>query len=135
INTRNQHGNEKAKYTSTDQLLEDLKLIDRSLRNHYADYVADIYIRKLIRHVELFGFHLAGLDVRQHSREHELAIGEILAKVHITDQYSSMSEEEKLRLLSQLLNEPRPLVSPYMEYSESTLEVIEVYKTIKAAQI
>ncbi|RKN78310.1 phosphoenolpyruvate carboxylase [Paenibacillus ginsengarvi] len=124
----------KAKYASPDELLEDLRLIDRSLRNHYADYTANIYIRKLIRQVELFGFHLAGLDVRQHSKEHESAMNEILGKMNIASSYASLSEEEKVKLLSGLLTDPRPLMSSYMEYSESTMEVISVYKAIKAAQ-
>lgn len=134
INTQNPAKNAKTKYSAPDELLEDLKLIDRSLRNHYADYTADIYIRKLIRQVELFGFHLAGLDVRQHSKEHEAAMHEILARMNITDNYAELPEEEKIALLSRLLNDPRPLMSPYLEYSESTMEVISVYKAIKAAQ-
>ncbi|MEF3304722.1 phosphoenolpyruvate carboxylase [Paenibacillus sp. GYB003] len=130
------HGvkNAKAKYASPEELLDDLRLIDRSLRGHYADYTANIYIRKLIRQVELFGFHLAGLDVRQHSKEHENAMAEILAKMNIASDYASLYEPEKIALLSDLLNDPRPLMSPYMEYSESTMEVISVYKAIKAAQ-
>ncbi|MDF2714121.1 MAG: phosphoenolpyruvate carboxylase [Paenibacillus sp.] len=126
--------NTKAKYSAPEELLDDLQLIDSSLRNHYADYTANIYIRKLIRQVELFGFHLAGLDVRQHSKEHESAMNEILARMNIADNYAALSEEEKIALLSRLLNDPRPLMSPYLEYSESTMEVISVYKAIKAAQ-
>lgn len=130
------HGfkNTNAKYRSSEELLDDLRLIDQSLRTHYADYTADIYIRKIIRQVELFGFHLASLDVRQHSKEHEAAMNEILASMNIAANYAALSEEEKVVLLSGLLNDPRPLMSPYMEYSESTMEVISVYKAIKAAQ-
>ncbi|PYI50577.1 phosphoenolpyruvate carboxylase [Paenibacillus flagellatus] len=135
VNTQsNAARNSRAKYASPAELLDDLRLIDRSLRNHYADYTADIYIRKLIRQVELFGFHLAGLDVRQHSKEHEAAMNEILKRMNIADNYAALSEQEKIELLAGLLNDPRPLMSPYLEYSESTMEVINVYKTIKAAQ-
>lgn len=86
-------------------------MIDRSLRHHYADYVADTYIKKLIRQVELFGFHTATLDVRQHSQEHENAMTEILAKMNVTPDYSKLSEQEKIVLLEKLLNDPRPLTS------------------------
>lgn len=133
-NTQSPGGKPGAKYSAPEELLADLRLIDRSLRNHYADYTANLYVRKLIRQVELFGFHLAGLDVRQHSKEHENAMHEILAKMNIAKDYSSLSEADKIALLSGLLNDPRPLMSPYMEYSESTMEVISVYKAIKAAQ-
>lgn len=124
----------QSKYNSPDELLADLWLIDRSLRQHYADYTANIYIRKLIRQVELFGFHLAGLDIRQHSKEHENAMNEILASMNIASHYAALPEAEKIALLSGLLTDPRPLMSPYLDYSESTLEVIDVYKAIKAAQ-
>ncbi|MDF2962082.1 MAG: phosphoenolpyruvate carboxylase, partial [Paenibacillus sp.] len=103
-------------------------------RNHYADFIADSYVAKLIRQVELFGFHLASLDVRQHSQEHENAMAEILAKMSICSNYASLDEQQKIELLSSLLTEPRPITSPYMDYSDSTLECLNVYHVIKKAQ-
>ncbi|OBZ16348.1 phosphoenolpyruvate carboxylase [Bacillus sp. FJAT-27264] len=122
------------RYTSPEAFIHDLNVIDRSLRHHYADYVADTYIKKLIRQVELFGFHTATLDVRQHSQEHENAMTEILEKMNITPDYSKLPEEEKIALLEGLLNDPRPLTSPYQNYSENTEECLEVYRTIFKAQ-
>lgn len=52
-------------------------------------------LKKFIRQVQLFGFHLATLDIRNHSGEHEAAITEILRKVKVTEDYSALSEEEK----------------------------------------
>lgn len=114
--------------------IEDLEIIDRSLRFHYADYVADTYIQKLIRQVELFGFHTAALDIRQHSQEHENAMKEILAQIHIAPDYSKLSEEEKISLLAQLLSEPRPITSNYHQYSASTKECLDVFRTVYKAQ-
>ncbi|MBP3966559.1 phosphoenolpyruvate carboxylase [Paenibacillus lignilyticus] len=122
------------RYNSADELKADLCIIDRSLRNHFADYVADTHIRKLIRQVELFGFHLAALDVRQHSKEHENAMTEVLANMNIVDNYASLTEDEKIELLHKLLNDPRPLTSPHFDYSESTRECLDVYHTIYRAQ-
>lgn len=115
-------------------LIEDLKVIDRSLRHHYADYVADTHLKKLIRQVELFGFHTATLDIRQHSKEHENAMTEVLANMNIVSNYAELEEEAKLELLERLLNDPRPLTSSYQEYSESTKECLNVYRTIFQAQ-
>lgn len=130
-----EHVNEYAKYASVDEFIEELKLLDRSLRNHYADHVADFYLQRLIRQAELFGFHLATLDIRQHSKEHEYALNEILAKSGITPSYSELSEDEKIDLLHELLNDPRPLVSAnYMEYTESTQECLNVFRVIARAQ-
>lgn len=122
------------RYTDVQELIEDLKIIDRSLRHHYADYVADSHIKRMIRQVELFGFHTATLDIRQHSQEHENAMTEVLANMNIVSNYSDLSEDEKIELLGQLLNDPRPLTSPYQEYSASTTECLNVYRTVFEAQ-
>ncbi|WP_211749852.1 phosphoenolpyruvate carboxylase [Paenibacillus sp. Marseille-Q4541] len=122
------------RYDSADELIRDLEVIDCSLRHHYADYVADTYIKKTIRQVELFGFHTATLDIRQHSQEHENAMKEILAHMNIVEDYSALSEEDKINLLAGLLDDPRPLTSSHFKYSESTHECLEVYRTIYRAQ-
>ncbi|MGF7050433.1 phosphoenolpyruvate carboxylase [Paenibacillus sp. DS2015] len=122
------------RYATPLEFINDLNIIDRSLRHHYADYVADTYIKKLIRQVELFGFHTASLDIRQHSQEHENALSEVLSKMEISHHYAELTEDEKIELLSKLLNDPRPITSPYHEYSESTKECINVYRTVYEAQ-
>lgn len=122
------------KYNNPQQFKEDLLIIERSLRNHYADFIADAYVQKLIRQVELFGFHLASLDVRQHSKEHEAAMTEILAKMSICSDYGALPEEQKIKLLTDILNDPRPITSPYLHYSESTQECLDVYRVIQKAQ-
>lgn len=122
-----------SRYYAPQDFMDDIMIIDRSLRHHYADYVADQYIKKLIRQVELFGFHVAALDIRQHSKEHELAITEIMAKADVTPDYAALGEEEKIALLDRLLNENRPLTSPHLEYSEGTNECLNVFRTVYAA--
>ncbi|WP_040949373.1 phosphoenolpyruvate carboxylase [Gorillibacterium massiliense] len=134
-NTRNPECTDpQLKYRSVEEFLEDLRIIDGSLRKHYAGFVADMYTKKLIRQAELFGFHLVTLDIRQHSKEHELAMTEVLQKMGIADNYGDLSEEEKIALLTNLLEDPRPLTSPYIEYTESTRECLNVYKIIMKGQ-
>lgn len=132
-NTRNGSKEKTSCYRSPEELLEDLRIIERSLRHHFADFPADQYVLKLIRQVELFGFHLATLDIRQHSQEHEAAMQEILAKMGIVQNYSELAEEEKINLLEKLLSDPRPITSDYFDYSESTQEVLDVFRTIRKA--
>ncbi|MBC8080535.1 MAG: phosphoenolpyruvate carboxylase, partial [Gorillibacterium sp.] len=136
-NTRNSDNlDNEVKYNSIEEFLDDLKVMDSSLREHFAGFVADMYTKKLIRQAELFGFHMAALDIRQHSKEHELAMTETLAKMGITEQYSALSEDEKVKLLTQLLEDPRPLSSPYIQYTEATEECHNVYKVaLKAQQV
>jgi phosphoenolpyruvate carboxylase len=128
-------GHHPAKYNSPREFVEDLKIIDRSLRGHYADYVAEIHLNKIIRQAELFGFHLAQLDIRQHSKEHEATIAEILAKTGLESDYEQLPENDKVRLLASLLERRELLVTENVELSESTRECLEVYRTMKRAQI
>ncbi|WP_028543352.1 phosphoenolpyruvate carboxylase [Paenibacillus taiwanensis] len=122
------------RYNSVTEFIDDLSIINRSLRHHFADYAADTHIKKLIRQAELFGFHMATLDIRQHSKEHENAMTEILANMNIVKDYSALPEQEKIDLLNQLLNDPRPLTSPYIRYSEATKECLDVYRIVFEAQ-
>lgn len=133
-NTANPSVGKSQKYNHPAELLEDLLVMERSLRNHYADFIADSYVQKVIRQVELFGFHLVALDVRQHSKEHEAAMTEILAKMSICPDYSTLTEAQKIELLTGLLNDPRPITSPYLHYTESTQECLDVYRVIGKAQ-
>ncbi|WP_027092957.1 phosphoenolpyruvate carboxylase [Cohnella thermotolerans] len=124
----------KQRYNSVSEFIADLRLIDRSLRHHYADFVADTHLKKLIRQAELFGFHLATLDVRQHSQEHENAMTEVLAKAGVTADYAALSEEEKIELLHGLLSDSRPLLHENANLTEGTKECLDVYRTIYRAQ-
>jgi phosphoenolpyruvate carboxylase len=56
-------------YDSPAGLAHDLAVIDRSLRANGGARIADGRLAALRRRVELFGFHLAGLDVRVHARD------------------------------------------------------------------
>lgn len=121
-------------YRRPEELIHDLRIIDRSLRHHFADYVADTLIKKMIRQVELFGFHLAQLDVRQHSKEHESAMAELLALAGVADDYRSLDESKKIEVLHGLLSDRRQLVQPSLALSDAAKEIIEVYRTIHRAQ-
>jgi phosphoenolpyruvate carboxylase len=132
--TGNPAAEPERKYATPAEFINDLQIIERSLRSHFADFVADRYVAKLIRQVELFGFHLATLDIRQHSKEHENAMTEILAKMSITPNYGALPEEDKIKLLTDILNDPRLITSPYLDYSEGTQECLNVYKTVAEAQ-
>lgn len=125
---------EQVGYNSPAELMEDLRIIDRSLRSHFADYYADTYLAKLLRQVELFGFHLMTLDIRQHSQEHENTMTEVLHKLGIVDNYGALSEEEKIPVLVKLLEDQRPLTSHHIEYSDSTRECLNVYEVVAKAQ-
>ncbi|KEZ50520.1 phosphoenolpyruvate carboxylase [Metabacillus indicus] len=120
-------------YRSSDQLLQDLKMIQQSVLLHHPKGYELKSLQKLIRQVELFGFHLATLDIRNHSGEHEAAIKEIFHSVNLAEDYSSLTEEEKMKLLQDVLQDPRPLVSFKENYSKETQDVLDVFHMIRRA--
>lgn len=121
-------------YKRKEEFLQDLICIRNSLKNHHAALIAEQEIDPFIRQVELFGFHLFSLDIRQHSQEHERALTEILSKLGIVDRYDQLNEEEKCRWLTILLEDPRPLTSPYETYSEETNQCLELFRVIAKAK-
>jgi len=124
----------KQRYHAVTDLIADIELIDRSLRHHYADYVANTYLKTFIRQAELFGFYLAALDVRQHSKEHENTMTELLAKAGVTNNYTELAEQKKIELLHGLLSNEKSLLNDSITLTESSHECMEVYHTIYKAQ-
>ncbi|RWZ58096.1 phosphoenolpyruvate carboxylase [Halobacillus fulvus] len=120
-------------YQYSDELLEDLHQIKASALTHQPNERELKKLRKLIRQVEMFGFHLATLDIRNHSGEHEAAITELLRKVGIEDNYSERSEREKLHILQQVLKDPRPISLLNEDYSEDTQKMLNVFHMIRNA--
>ena len=67
-------------YVTADDYRRELGVLDRSLRAAGFAQIADQDLRDAIRRVEVFGFHLASLDVRQHSGVHDAVVAELLAR-------------------------------------------------------
>jgi len=125
---------ERGIYSGPEAFLADLRLLAHSLRLHRAYVLADRDVSRLIRQVELFGFHLLTLDIRQHSAEHEKALTEILCSLGIVENYGELSEEQKVKLLTDLLADPRPLTSPYMRFSPETEQCLDLFRVIARAK-
>ncbi|WP_369258409.1 phosphoenolpyruvate carboxylase [Geodermatophilus amargosae] len=105
-------------YDSPDELIADLAVVDASLRSHGAGALADDRLARLRDAVEVFGFHLAGLDMRQNSAVHEEVLGELLAWAGVCPGYASLDEAARVELLAGELRMRRPLVRPGAELSE-----------------
>ena len=83
---------------------------------------------RLIRGVELFGFHLATLDLRQNSAVHERVVAELLRVAGVEADYLSLAEPSRIVLLRHELASPRPLVSPFAAYGEETASEIAILR-------
>jgi phosphoenolpyruvate carboxylase len=114
-------------YCGAADFLADLRTIDASLRAHHAQALADLRLRPLIRAVQVFGFHLATLDLRQSSDRHEAAVAELLAAAGVQADYPSLDESAKQALLLELLSQPRPVRLREADWSEATASELGVF--------
>lgn len=119
-------------YFSRNDLLDDLNVIEHSLRTNNAAIVANGVLRDLIRQVEVFGLHMATLDIRQHSERHTAALAEVLAAAGVCADYTALNETERIELLSREIANPRPLIPTHLDYSPDTVEVIATFRAVAA---
>ena len=116
-----------AAYANSWAFLADLVTIDESLRLHHSEVIAAQRLEPLIRAVEVFGFHLATVDLRQSSDRHEETITEILAQARIADNYAALPELEKQQLLLRLLSDPRPVRLLDAKYSLAVEDELAIF--------
>jgi phosphoenolpyruvate carboxylase len=117
-------------YHHSQELAEDLRVMQRSLCQHGAAAMAEGSLGDVLRQVEVFGLHMATLDIRQHSERHEAALAEVLAAAGVCAEYTALGEPERVALLSAELANPRPLIPARLRYSETTAEVVQTFRTI-----
>ena len=115
-------------YATAEQFLADLQTIDASLTNHHADALAAPRLRPLMRAVQVFGFHLATVDLRQSSDKHEAVVAELLKVARVQADYSALTEAERRTLLQQQLNDARPLRVRGANYSEHTVGELAIFE-------
>ncbi len=120
-------------YAEAGDLISDLHVVRRSLVSHGGVRVANGGLRDLIRQVEVFGFHLAKLDVRKESSAVVEAVAELVA-VRTGEDLLVMDEEARATLLRRLMVEdPTGAVDPE-NLSAETRRVLETFEQIQRAR-
>jgi phosphoenolpyruvate carboxylase len=120
-------------YATNEEFIDDLEIICESLKSHGSQGIADQRLVPLKRAVQVFGFHLAPVDLRQNSAVHESVIGELLAGCGVCENYAALTEAAKVSILTRELNTARLLASPYLKLSELALSELAIFR--KAAEI
>lgn len=115
-------------YPNAAELLDNLRVVAASLASHGSALLASGRLRRLIRAVEVFGFHLAPLDMRQHSAFHERVVAELLEKAGLED-YLALDESARRKVLLRELQSPRMLTTPLVQYSEETAKEMAIART------
>ncbi len=121
-------------YLQAEDFLADLRTIEASLLAHHGGALARARLQPLIRAVEVFGFHLATVDLRQSSDKHEEAVAELLAVARIEANYSALDETAKQTLLLRQLKDARPLRVPEARYSEHTRSELAIFNAARAGR-
>ena len=119
-------------YEDAQEFKADLEVIKRSLEENRDQAVVKSYFTEILEAIDVFGFHLATIDMRQDSSVNEACVAELLKSAEICDHYSDLSEKEKVSLLlNELNNDPRNLHSNNKPKSELLQKELRIYKTAR----
>ena len=122
-------------YPRSEDFLADLRTLQASLSSHHGEALTAERLHPLIRAVEVFGFHLATVDLRQSSDKHEHVVAELLAVARIEPDYAQLDETAKRTLLLKMLSDARPLRvrgTPYSDLAKSELAIFEAALSARA---
>ncbi len=118
-------------YLYAEQFVDDLETLRASLRAAGGARLADGRVLDLRVQAQVFGFHLATLDIRQHAERHDDALGEIFARYD--DAWADLDEPARIDTLTHELSLRRPLTPTRLDFSDSTNETIATFRTIRRA--
>ncbi len=118
-------------YASADEFVAELRTLEASLITHHAAALISQRLHPLIRAVEVFGFHLATVDLRQSSDKHEEVVAELLRTARIEVDYSALDETAKRGLLLRQLNDARTLQVQGVEYTAHTQGELAIFRMAK----
>jgi phosphoenolpyruvate carboxylase len=122
-------------YSGPDELRADLIIVASGLASDGDGALSSGgALGRLIRAVEIFGFHLATLDLRQNSDIHERVIAELFKTAGVAPDYGALDEEARVALLLAELSHNRPLAGEWTSYSEETTKELAIIRAAAKAQ-
>ena len=119
-------------YADADALLHDLNLVRESLEANKGERLVRGRFQRLMRAVEVFGFHLASIDVRQHADHHRKTVAELMKSSASIGNYADLDEQGLVKALMTQLTSDAPLVTEGL--SDSTTDLLALFDLIKSAQ-
>ncbi len=119
-------------YDDPEELLTDLRIVEASLQTGGSRFVTATDLRDVIRQVEVFGFHFATLDVREHASAHRRALHEIYGELGVARGYAEAGDEERIALLVASIADHRPLIpTDISSFSQATRRTIETFRMLR----
>ncbi|HSO90125.1 MAG TPA: phosphoenolpyruvate carboxylase [Arthrobacter sp.] len=121
-------------YSATAELIAELGLLERSLRNHHAALAADGALARVRRAIASFGLHLATLDIREHADHHHDAVGQLMDRLGGPGvRYAELSRSERLEVLGSELASRRPLSGHPIKLDGVADGTYDVFREIRRA--
>ena len=126
------HARVDGAYAEPEELLADLRCVETSLCEGQGALTAGSDLRDVIRQVEVFGFHFARLDIREHAGVHRRALAEIYRALRVCDDYEGLPDEERVALLQAQIADRRPLIPTEIDrFSEPTRDTIRTFRILR----
>jgi phosphoenolpyruvate carboxylase len=111
-------------YQNEEPLLQDLRMVEHSLRQHAGIHTAEDELWDLIQMVRIFGLHLLPLDLRQDARQLLQAIAELFKTHDIHEDFLSLEEAGRRQILQELLDGDKMPALSVDEYSRDTNRIL-----------
>lgn len=122
-------------YPDAETFKADLNLVLEALKADGKEAHTLAPLESLIVCVEIFGFHLASIDLRQDSSINEACVAELLAQAKVEEDYSQLDEASKVQcILHQLTQEPRRLSSALNQPSDILNREMAIYQAVADLQ-
>ncbi len=112
----------------------DLKLVEDTLYHGQGERAASAFVRPARYKASAFGFQLAALDIREHSKIHEQVVADLLMFAGVCDNYVELDEEAKVKMLTQELSSKRPLAAEdaaLKDESKRAISFLKVFKQVR----
>ena len=113
-------------YPRPTDLAADLGIVLQSLIENHGPAFASGPLPDLIRAVDVFGFHLATLDMRQNSAMHARVIADLFNVAGVEADYEALNEPDRCALLERELGHGRLLASPFAVYRDETRRELDI---------
>ena len=114
---------------SREEILKPLRVVRQSLEQNHCENIASGELLDLMRRAKCFGINLARLDIRQESSRHNQLINELFKK-KFNKEYSTLTENEKLKYFQNSLNSNKNIINNYQFINKENKEVWSTFKVL-----
>ena len=124
------HANPPLRLRTMNDLRGRLDLINKALRDNNLRDMAETDLAHMRRQAEVFGLHIARLDIRQYSDYNTAVLHELLQKLNLHDNFAELDGAGRTAVLSQLLDAPIPDLGKLTNLSPEAQETRDLFQIL-----